>query len=91
MAISALVLVVMWAPWITDEYAINQVVDMLGGPDARFEYLGENMAVKDVPKSVVWMPFARAVYFPSEAVLVRYILRWYISLVRTSAEVNVQA
>lgn len=79
LAISVLVLLVMWAPWITDEFATNQVIGMLGGPDARFDYLGENVAVKDIPKNVVWMPFVRAVYFPSEVV---WFVTFYGGIVR---------
>lgn len=61
-------LLLMWSPWISDDYAVEKVVAHLGGNDARFNYLGEEMSVKDVPKTVVWYPFVKAVYFPSEAV-----------------------
>ena len=61
-----------WAPWITDDYAINKVVERLGGPDTRFNYLGQDMAVKDVPKVVGWWPFGRYVTFPGEA-------GWFVS------------
>ena len=57
-----------WTPWITEEYAINKVTEKLGGPNSKFNYLGKEMTVKDVPKNVVWFPFVKAVYFPSEAV-----------------------
>ncbi len=57
----------MWSPWITDDYAINRVVEILGGPKVRFNYLGEDMSVKDVPKEVGWLPFGRYVTFPGEA------------------------
>jgi hypothetical protein len=60
-------LLVLWAPWITYDYAINRVVEKLGGPEARFNYLGEDIAVKDVPKQVSWVPFGRYVMFPGEA------------------------
>ena len=56
-----------WAPWITDNYAIGKVVEKLGGPDARFNYLGEEMAVREVPTEAHWLPFCRFVTFPSEA------------------------
>ena len=69
--VGALFLLV-WAPWITDDYAIDKVVERLGGPDTRFDYLGEELAVRDVPKSVSWAPFGRYVTFPSEAV-------WFVS------------
>ena len=61
------VLLLAWAPWITDNYAISKVVEKLGGPDARFNYLGQEMAVKDVPTEVHWLPFCRFVTFPGEA------------------------
>ena len=60
-------LLLVWAPWITKEYAIDKVVEKLGGPEARFVYLGQDMAVKDVPKHVSWFPFGRYVTFPGEA------------------------
>ena len=44
----------------------------MGGSETRFNYLGQDMAVKDIPKKVVWFPFMRAVYFPGEAV-------WFVS------------
>lgn len=56
-----------WAPWITNDYAINKVFEKLGGPEASFNYLGEEIAVKDVPKEVGWFPFGKSVLFPSEA------------------------
>jgi len=43
------------------------VVEKLGGPDAHFNYLGEDTALKDIPKQVSWLPFGRYVTFPSEA------------------------
>ena len=60
-------LMILWAPWITDDYAINRVVEILGGSEARFNYLGEDMAIKDIPKAVSWFPFGRYVTFPGEA------------------------
>ena len=60
-------LLILWAPWITDEYAINRVVERLGGPEARFNYLGEEMATKDIPKQAGWFPFGKYVTFPGEA------------------------
>ena len=65
-------LLLAWAPWITDDYAINKIVEKLGGPDARFNYLGQDMAVKDIPIKVSWFPFGRYVTFPSEA-------GWFVS------------
>ncbi|MFX0064264.1 MAG: hypothetical protein ACFFC7_18990 [Candidatus Hermodarchaeota archaeon] len=73
--ISALGLGLMaWAPWITEEYAYNRVIDHLGGPNASYDYLGETMPVKDVPKTFVKLPFVSLVYFPSEAM---YIVTFY--------------
>ena len=57
-----------WCPWITDDYAIKRAVEHVGGEDAKFNYLGDEMAVKDIPKVVIGYPFFKAVYFPSEAV-----------------------
>jgi len=61
------IFLLVWAPWITDEYAISKVIEKLAGPEARFVYLGQDMAVKDVPKHVSWFPFGRYVTFPGEA------------------------
>jgi len=72
LTIVLILLLIVWAPWITNDYAINKVVEKLGGPDTRFNYLGQDMAVKDIPKVVSWFPFVRAVYFPGEAV-------WFVS------------
>ena len=69
-----LLLLLVWAPWITDDYAINKVVEKLGGPDTRFNYLGQDMAVKDIPIEVGWFPFGRYVTFPSEA-------GWFVSFI----------
>jgi hypothetical protein len=60
-------LLILWAPWITDDYAINRVAEILGGPETCFNYLGEDMAIKDIPKEVSWFPFGRYVTFPGEA------------------------
>jgi len=60
-------LLILWAPWITDNYAINRVVETLGGPETHFNYLGEDMAIEDIPKEVSWFPFGRYVTFPGEA------------------------
>jgi len=64
--------VLAWAPWVTDEYAVSKVVEKLGGPEARFNYLGQDIAVKDIPKQVSWLPFCRYVVFPGEA-------GWFVS------------
>ena len=67
-----LVALLFWAPWITNDLAVGKVVDKLGGPDARFHYLNQDMAVQDIPKQVSWLPFGRYVTFPGEA-------GWYVS------------
>jgi len=64
---SLIILLLAWVPWFTKENAYNRVVDRLGGPDAQFDYLGESMAVKDIPYKVSRLPFVALVYFPSEA------------------------
>ena len=66
------VFLLVWAPWVTDDYAIGRVVEKLGGSAARFSYLGQDMAIKDVPKEVSWLPFGRFVTFPGEA-------SWFVS------------
>ncbi|MBM4400334.1 MAG: hypothetical protein FJ045_00080 [Crenarchaeota archaeon] len=66
------VFLLVWAPWVTDDYAIGRVVEKLGGPDTRFRYLNQDMAIKDVPKEVSWLPFGRFVTFPGEA-------GWFVS------------
>ena len=72
LTIAGILFLLVWAPWVTDDYAINKVVERLGGPDTRFNYLGQDMAVKDVPKVVGWWPFGRYVTFPGEA-------GWFVS------------
>jgi hypothetical protein len=67
-AVFLLVALTAWAPWLTDDFAIAQVVTKLGGPDRQYNYLGEVMPLRNVPKSVVRIPFGALVYFPSEAV-----------------------
>ena len=61
-----------WAPWVTDDYAIDKVVEKLGGSETRFNYLGQDLAVKDIPKEISWLPFGRYLTFPGEA-------GWYVS------------
>ena len=65
-----LLIVVAWAPWITDDYAQTTVVEGLGGPDATYYYLGENVTIKEIPITTVKIPFAVLVYFPSEAMFI---------------------
>jgi hypothetical protein len=64
------VAIIAWSPWITDEYAVTLVVDSLGGPDGIYDYLGTPTPLSDVPKTVVRVPFAILVYFPSEAMYI---------------------
>ena len=59
-----------WAPWITEEYAYSRVMEHLGGPDTLFNYLGETMPLKNIPKSFKKLPFASLVYFPGEAMFI---------------------
>lgn len=56
-----------WAPWITEEIAYARVMEHLGGPDTLFNYTGETMPLKDVPKSFKKLPFVSLVYFLGEA------------------------
>ena len=63
-----LLILLAWAPWISDDYAINKVTEKLNGPDARFNYLGEEKKISEIPKYTIRFPFVKAVYFPSEAV-----------------------
>jgi len=70
--LAIIVFLLAWAPWITNECAINKVVEKLGGPDAQFFYLTETMVVRDIPKEVNWFPFSRFVTFPGEA-------GWFVS------------
>jgi predicted metal-binding membrane protein len=66
----AIIAILAWSPWLTDEYSISVVVDSLGGPDEQYNYLGESMPLRDVPKTVVRVPFGALVYFPSEAMYI---------------------
>lgn len=59
-----------WSPWITNQYAITAVIDNLGGPDATYDYLGENITLKEISTSVVAVPFFKLVYFPGEAMYI---------------------
>lgn len=69
---------VAWAPWMTDDYAIGQVTERLGGPDELFDYIGDTMPVSSVPKSVVRVPFGSLVYFPSEAMFIVTFWGWVL-------------
>lgn len=69
---------VAWAPWMTDDYAIGQVTERLGGPDEPFDYIGDTMPVSSVPKSVVRVPFGSLVYFPGEAMFIVTFWGWVL-------------
>ena len=62
----AVLVVLAWAPWITNDYAVGKVVGKLGGPNIRFNYLGQDLAIEEIPKEVSWLPFGRYVIFPGE-------------------------
>ena len=70
--IVAVVSLLAWAPWITYDFAVSRVVEKLGGQEAHFNYLGQEMAIKDIPKQVGWLPFGRYVTFSGEA-------GWFVS------------
>jgi hypothetical protein len=59
-----------WSPWLTEEYATSTVVESLGGPDQEYNYLGDMIPLRDVPKTVVRVPFGALVYFPSETMFI---------------------
>ena len=63
-----ILLTLAWSPWITKSYAENKVIEMLGGENAVFHYLGEDKKISEIPKYVLWLPFARGVYFENESV-----------------------
>jgi len=70
-AVVMVVLIVLaWAPWLTEEFALSLVVRHLGGEAAEFFYLGETMTVGEVPKTFYRLPFVAMVYFPGEAMFV---------------------
>ena len=68
-----------WAPWITDEYAVNKVMEKMGGPDARFYYMDMNVSVKDVPKEIDLFPFGRYITLPGEG--------WFVTFYGEAVEV----
>ena len=65
--VMVVLIVLAWAPWLTEEYAYSTVVHHLGGEAAEFIYLGETMTVGEVPKTFRRLPFVVIVYFPGEA------------------------
>ncbi len=68
--VGVLLSILAWSPWITDQYAIVTVIDNLGGPDATYNYLGENITLQEISTSVVAVPFFKLVYFPGEAMYI---------------------
>lgn len=76
--IAVIIGILAWSPWLTNEYAISVVVDSLGGPDQEYNYLGEIIALRDVPKTVVRVPFGALVYFPSEAMFIVTFWGWVL-------------
>ena len=69
-ALIGLIILLAWAPWVTENYAFDRVEEYLGGPDKVFLYLGEEMSISDVPKTLVKLPFVSLVYFPGEAMFI---------------------
>ena len=63
LTIMGILFLLVWAPWISDDYAINKVVEKLGGPETCFNYLGQDLAVRDIPKVVDHYRLFR--YYPS--------------------------
>ena len=59
-----------WAPWITEDYAYELVMEHLGGSNTMYNYLGEMMPVKDIPKTFLKLPFISLVYFPGKAMYI---------------------
>lgn len=59
-----------WAPWISEEYAYGKVMEHLGGPDTLFTYLGEDMLMRNVPKSFRMRPFVSSKYFSGETLFI---------------------
>jgi len=74
--LAVIVALLAWAPWITDDYARNTVIQFLGGPNAHFVYLGQNMTINNIPIEISWMPFGKWVTFPGEA-------GWYVNFFGT--------
>ena len=75
--IMGIFIILAWAPWITEERAIELVTDHLGG-ETPYNYLGDTIMVKDVPKTFVKLPFIALVYFPGEAVYIVTFFGWVI-------------
>ncbi|MFW9918938.1 MAG: hypothetical protein ACFFED_05015 [Candidatus Thorarchaeota archaeon] len=59
-----------WSPWLSIDVAEDAVVESLGGPDAMYNYLGENRSLRDIPMNSIKVPFGVLVYFPFEAVYI---------------------
>jgi hypothetical protein len=67
-----------WSPWLTETYAISAVTENLGGPDQDYDYLGNTIPIRDVPKNSVRVPFAYLVYFPGEAMYIVTFWGWVL-------------
>ena len=57
--IVAIVVLLAWGTLDHRRLRQNIVVQYLGGPDAQFCSLGENMAIKDIAIETSWMPFGK--------------------------------
>lgn len=56
----------LWSPWVTEDYAIAKVTQFLGGPNALTLYGGNMVTVKDIPMTVSWTAFGKEVSFDGE-------------------------
>ncbi len=75
--ILGLFVILAWAPWITEDRANELVTSHLGG-ETPYNYLGETILVKNIPRSFVKLPFIALVYFPGEAVYIVTFFGWVI-------------
>ena len=57
-----------WAPWINDNYAIDKVIKDYGGSDKPFNDFHGAKTIGEANFTVSWFPFSRVVGVPSEAV-----------------------
>jgi hypothetical protein len=72
-----MIMVTAWAPWITEERAYDLVTDYLG-EETPYNYLGEIMPVREVPKTFTKLPFIAIVTFPGEAMYIVTFWGWVI-------------
>lgn len=67
--ISSLILILLaWAPWISNNYAINKVIEDFGGSDKAFTDFHGAKTIGEAKFVVSLFPFGRSVSVPSEAV-----------------------